>query len=364
MLVGIAGAQGQTNLGQSLQLYAGLTITGQVGTVCAIQTVTNLAETNNWVTLTNITLLTSPHVWLDMNGPAAGRRFYRSVTVPEVVPNMVMVPAGTFTMGDNLGDELFVTREIPLHPVTLSAFHMDRYEVTKAQWEAVYTWAITNGYGFDHSGSGQATNHPVHTVNWYDCVKWCNARAQQAGLTPAYYTDAALTTVYKTNQVIPYVSWNSGYRLPTEAEWEYAARGGLAGKRFAWGDTISHTQANYYSTTNWSYDVSATRDYHPDFQTGGMPYTSPAGSFAANGYGLYDLVGNVQEWCWDHESYSSEAQTDPRPPAAATDRVMRGGSWYSVALECRAASRNTQGGRPPYFGVNEIGFRAVRAPGQ
>jgi formylglycine-generating enzyme len=270
---------------------------------------------------------------------------------PKVPSDMVLIPAGSFTMGDALGDESPPDRETPAHTVSVSLFYLDRYKVTKALWDEVYTWAIAHGYRFGGTGWGKGTNHPVSRVSWYDAVKWCNARSEKEGRIPAYYTGAVQTTVYRSDPgtSVPcmtdlqndWVKWNAGYRLPTEAEWEYAARGGLSGKRFPWGDTIGHSQANYYSTNSYRYDISPTRGYHPNYQSGGEPDTSQVGSFAPNDYGLYDMAGSVFEWCWDHYgSYSSGSQTDPRGSSSGSIRVCRGGFWGGPADFCRVARRN------------------------
>jgi formylglycine-generating enzyme required for sulfatase activity len=291
--------------------------------------------------------------------------FFR-LTTSDVPPGMVLVPAGPFVMGDTFGEGY--SDELPLHTNQISAFYMDRYEVTKALWDEVRLWANTNGYDLGTRGSGKSPNHPVQSVNWYDCVKWCNARSEKEGRVPAYYTSAAQTTVYRTGQVNvenDWVKWNAGYRLPTEAEWEKAARGGTPGHRFPWSDsdTIQHSRANYYSSSSYAYDTSPTREYHPTFDDGVYPYTSPVGYFAPSGYGLYDMAGNVWEWCWDrYGSCTALPATDPRGPASGSDRVIRGGGWGSHAVDCRTAYRdnfvwpgNREGNR---------GFRSVLSPGQ
>jgi sulfatase modifying factor 1 len=275
--------------------------------------------------------------------------FYRVVAEigPRVPQGFVRIPAGGFQMGDTFEEGPWA--ELPVHAVNVSAFFLQERETTKAEWDVVRTWALAHGYNFDNPGSGKGGNHPVYFISWYDVVKWCNARSEKEGLVPCYYTDAARTQVYKTGQVNvtnDQVLWTAnGYRLPTEAEWEKAARGGLQGKRFPWGDTITHSLANYYSRDSYAYDTSPTRWFHPLYDSADSadwPYTSPVGSFAPNGYGLYDMAGNVREWCWDwHDinNYTVAETTDPRGSSRGTSRAIRGGSWFHSADSSRVADR-------------------------
>lgn len=284
---------------------------------------------------------------------AIARQFYRvvatvtNVAAPGAPPTqMVLVPSGINSGTDPDAGAYSLTND--------AAFYIDTFEVTKALWDAVKNWSATNDYAYDNSGSGKGTNHPVQGINWYDCVKWCNARSERDGLAPVYYTDAGYTQIYKSGQVAePYVkSSATGYRLPTDVEWQYAARGGVSNGRFPWSDTntIQHTRANYLSQRidPFAYDTSETRDYHPAYATGNEPYTSPVGAFAPNGYGLYDVAGNVSEWCFDwYPGYENQY------------RIVRGGSWALTANACRVAERRLN---TPHSVSFSKGFRTVQKP--
>jgi uncharacterized repeat protein (TIGR03803 family) len=279
---------------------------------------------------------------------------------PLAIPSgMALIPAGTFTMGDTLDGE---SDAIPTVTVNVSVFYMDTNLVSYSQWQPVYNWATANGYGFDNAGAGKAANHPVQTVNWYDTVKWSNALSQQAGLIPVYYMDASLTQVYTTGDVdAVYANWAAnGYRLPTETEWEKAARGGLSGQRFPWGNTIFESQANYYGNTNdYSYDLGPN-GLNAEGLIGGSPYTSPVGYFASNGYGLYDMAGNLLEWCWDWYGTPYAGGSNPCGPASSPYgfRVLRGGYWGGQAGSARCAYRGLS--TDPGNDHNYFGFRCVR----
>ncbi len=283
-----------------------------------------------------------------------------AMDTPPAPTSFALIPGGSFEMGNALPVSGDNWNELPVHTVTLTAFYMERTEVTKAQWDEVYLWAVAHGYEFEGVGFGKTSDSPVQEVTWRDCAKWCNARSEREGLTPSYTVQG---TVYRTGTgdgVACNLS-GVGYRLPTHAEWEKAARGAGIGNRFPWGDTITHSQANYFSSDIYSYDISPTRGYHPDvhYYTQPGPYTLPVGSFAANGYGLYDMAGNVREWCndWEGEIYpEGGVLSDPPGPDSGTERVLRGGCYATGASELRVSAWTSQG---PGVHAPYIGFRCV-----
>ena len=340
-----------------------------------LQSTTNLAPAS-WLRVSNVVLVLVNNSFTVTVTNTAWAWFFRlyNTNTPTVPAGMALIPAGSFTMGNCMDPNeggADSSYELPLHTNYVSAFYMDQYDVTYALWQQVHNWATNHGYSFDHDGSGKATNHPVQMIDWYDSVKWSNARSEMEGRTPAYYMSAAQTVVYRsgTNDLQnDWVKWNAGYRLPTEAEWEKAARGGASGQRFPWGNTISWGQANYQSfwyngAPYFSYDLATASGYDPTFNDGVDPFTSPVDYFAPNGYGLYDMAGNVWQWCWDwFGSYSSASQTDPRGPTSGSIRVYRGGSYFNLAINSRSACRVTF--RDPTYSGDSYGFRCVLSPGQ
>ena len=274
---------------------------------------------------------------------------------------MVLVPYGTFFMGNNTN---IYTKDIrpdesPLRSVYLSSYYIDKYEVSKVKWDSVIQWATNNGYAFSQLAGFKGPDHPVF-VTWLDAVKWCNARSQMENLDPCYFYQGV---VFKsgTNTNIECRWENRGYRLPSEAEWEKAARGGTDIGRFPWtvgSDLVTHSNANYQGTTNAAYDLSI--GFNPAFANGGYPYTSPAGSFAPNRIGIYDLGGNMQEWVWDwySSSYQSNDVVNPAGPLSGTAKVLRGGCWYSGGLSLRVSFREKT---DPLRYDHGLGFRCARS---
>lgn len=196
---------------------------------------------------------------------------------------------------------------------------MDKYEVTVAQYQKFLTANPSQTKPDNWNEQLQNTNRPVIYVSWHDALAYCNWLSQQRG---------------------------KRVRLPTEAEWEYAARGGLSGKKYPWGDNISATNANY--------DVDGSRSAGWD---NANRYMREAGSYSANNYGLHDMAGNVWEWCadwYDSDYYQSSPSQNPKGPTSGTYRVLRGGSWFDLPNDLRCANRN--GGGPTIRSGN-FGFR-------
>jgi formylglycine-generating enzyme required for sulfatase activity len=249
--------------------------------------------------------------------------------------NFVLVRGGSFVMGSHAHERGHRRGETP-HRVKLHAFFMAKYQVTQKEYE-------------DLMGSNPAifegSNFPVENVSWFDALEYCNRRSQQEGLTPAYKIERGRVDLNNLNRTTRWlVIWNreaNGYRLPTEAEWEYAAKGGHETPGdFIFPGTNDHAEAAWYSGNS-----------------GGT--THPVGEKDPNKLELYDMSGNVWEWCWDwYGDYTSSAHPDPTGPSLGSHRVIRGGSWYDSAGYIRSSAR--------YFYVPSdrslgIGFRIVRS---
>jgi formylglycine-generating enzyme required for sulfatase activity len=257
-----------------------------------------------------------------------------TVVAQSPVPNnFVWIESGTFTMGSPASEPQRGDNEGTQRQVTVSAFYMGKYQVTQREYEELM--------GANPS-SFKGSNLPVERVTWFEAVEYCNKRSQQEGLNPAY----TISGTGNTRTVI----WNQGakgYRLPTEAEWEYACRAGTT-TPFSTGNNITTNQANYDG--NYPYNNNARGRWQEK--------TTNVGSFPANAWELYDMHGNVFEWCWDwHGSYASGSQTDPTGPDDGSYRVLRGGSWFDNGRYIRSANRNSSS---PSLRSHSVGFRLVR----
>jgi formylglycine-generating enzyme required for sulfatase activity len=279
----------------------------------------------------------SPYLWADKSAPATGRRFYRAV-VFAAPTNLVFIPPGTFRMGsptNEVGSDVIDPQfEHPQIAVTINrGFWMGKYEVTQGEYQRVMgiNPSLFNG---DQSGSpppfnqnyGTDLTRPVEHVTWFNATNYCGKLTQR-------------------ERAAGRIATNSVYRLPTEAEWEYACRAWTS-TRFSYGDDPDYTELTNYA---W-YGV---------FDSSGT--THPVGQKLPNPWGLYDMHGNVVEWCQDwFGPYPGGIALDPQGPATGSTRVARGGLWFRPDSYCRSAWRN--GASPDLVGA--AGLRVVLAPSQ
>jgi formylglycine-generating enzyme required for sulfatase activity len=237
---------------------------------------------------------------------------------------LVLIPAGTFEMGSPDSDEDAEDNEKPRHTVQITrSFSLGVSEVTQEQYRAVTGASPSHFKGSD--------DLPVENVSWTDAIAFCNKLSKREGLKPYYQSDGGVP------------AGGDGYRLPTEAEWEYACRAGST-TRFSFGDDAA--RLGEYA---WYHGHSDARQH-------------PVGQKRPNAFGLHDMHGNVWEWCWDGYApkyYAESPADDPHGPSKAGDRVVRGGSWDSEARNCRSALRD---GYAPESRYDSLGFRIARDP--
>ncbi|WP_461257686.1 SUMF1/EgtB/PvdO family nonheme iron enzyme [Treponema sp. R80B11-R83G3] len=265
-----------------------------------------------------------------------------AVPLPSIGIDMVSIPAGTFMMGQT-------DVATPEHSVTLSGFSMSKYQITQEQYQAVMESNPSNFKTAVTGESGTPGKLPVEMVNWYDALVFCNKLSVMEGLSPAYRisgsTDPSAwgtvpTSSNTTWDAVEIISGSNGYRLPTEAQWEYACRAGTT--------TTYNTGATINDNTGWYTSNSGSKTH----QVGLKP---------ANAWELYDMHGNVYEWCWDwYDAYSNNPADNPTGPVTGTNRVLRGGSWNDTAGVLRSAYRPNGG---PFYRNSYNGFRLVRPNG-
>ena len=258
---------------------------------------------------------------------------------------MVHVKGGSFLMGTEDGHSY----EGPAHEVTLRSFWIDRHEVTVAKFAE---FIQATGYKTEAETFGWSGVFDTKSGEWkkVDGADWRHPDGPGSTASPQ-----EPVTQISWNDAAAYARW-AGNRLPTEAEWEYAARGGLVGKKYAWGDEIP---SNGKRVANWWQGVFPEKDTGED----GYKGRAPVGSYPPNGYGIYDITGNVWEWCadwFDEDYYEMDASIGPQGPAEGSERVIRGGSWLCSDNFCQGYRVAARSHTPPDSGLNNLGFRCVR----
>lgn len=259
-------------------------------------------------------------------------------TMSDPPENFVLISGGTFEMGSPETENWRSEDEVQ-HTVTVGDFYMSQYEVTQAEYAEVMN---------DHPSSFSGDNLPVENISWLDAVSYCNARSEAEGLTPAYSIEG---------QTVTWDRSANGYRLPTEAEWEYACRAGTV-TPFNTETSISAEEANYYG--HYPYEIEGNYFEQENLTTKPGEYrqtTVEVDSFSPNAWGLYNMHGNVGEWVWDYYgAYDTEPQTDPTGAQTGSLRVYRGGGWNDFAKNMRSAYRATMAEDQGSF---NIGIRLV-----
>jgi len=331
-----ASALGQTAPGLALQLTNGvarLSVTGDAGSACTIQFATNLSPGATWGTLSNYTLFSSPGQIADPAGATTGARFYRvSILVPT---NMAWVEPGTFVMGSPTNEAARGADEIQHSVTQTNGFYIAKYLVTQGAYLALMN---TNpSYYNTNNLFTQDLTRPVEQVSWYDASNFCQKLTQQAQAAGQVFT-------------------NWSYRLPSEAEWEYACRAGTITPLY-YGSNLFSGMANFDGNYQYIGGFGTSNNPSGTF----LDRTTSVGSYQPNAWGLYDMAGNVSEWCQDwYGAYPTNAVTNPLGPATGTERVLRGGALNSIGADCRSADRDAT---EPAFGFNTVGFRVVLSAG-
>jgi formylglycine-generating enzyme len=338
-----ASAQPRPSLG--LQISAGqptLSLTGAVGTVYSIQYATGLSPTNLWVDRTLLQAQGASTVWTDL-GPTPGQRFYRAVSVAAPADtNLVFIQPGTFVMGSPTSEADRKSDETQ-HTVTLTqGFYIGKYQVTQGEYLALM--GSNPSYFTTNDDNGKPIppdlNRPVERVSWIDATNYCGHLTQQeqaAGRLPSGWV----------------------YRLPTESEREYACRAGTT-TAFNFGSAIHGGMANFYDYYEYDASIGDIHVANPAIPC--LPRTTTVGSYAPNPWGLYDMHGNVFEWCRDwYGDYPTGSVVDPQGALTGSYRVFRGGGWKGYGQSCRSARRHPglMSGSGSF-----VGFRVVLALGQ